>query len=111
MVLVWSGRGYVVPAATFAASLAMELLTETWFQDQDYYQQQAWPLSAAFAIAGVASYTVGRSDRTSADPFAQPSLTPADVEPPRHTFFWIRAERWGVLLMLAAIANLLLRRG
>jgi hypothetical protein len=38
MILVWSGRGYVVPASTFLASLATEVLTEATLEDDRYYQ-------------------------------------------------------------------------
>jgi hypothetical protein len=110
MILIWSGRGYVVPASTFAAALATELLTEAAFRDDRYYQEQAWPLSVALAVGGVVSYLVGRARKQgTGDPFAQPSLGSPARAPARHTFFWVSAEYWGMGLILGAVLNLLLR--
>ncbi len=36
MVIVWSGKGYLVPLGTFVISLATEYVTETLFADEKY---------------------------------------------------------------------------
>lgn len=112
MILVWSGRGYVVPASAFLAALATEVFTEAAFKDDRYYQEHAWPLSAALAVGGIVSYVVGKGRGESPrDPLAQPTLGPPPLAPPRHTFFWVRAEYWGIGLILGAVLNLLLHVG
>lgn len=109
MVIVWSGRGYLVPVATFVISLATEYVTETLFADEKYYQEQAWPLSLALMAAAVVSYGVGkRLNRTTTDPHAQPSSA-SPAGPPRHTFFFLRMERWGPILAAIALLSFFLR--
>jgi len=110
MILVWSGRGYVVPASTFLASLATEVLTEATLEDDRYYQEHAWPLSIALAVGGIVSYVVGKAGKQGpGDPLAQPSLASPKPARSRHSFFWVRAEYWGIGLILGAVLNLLLR--
>ena len=41
MVIVWSGKGYLVPVGTFVISLATEFVTETLSGDEKYYQERA----------------------------------------------------------------------
>lgn len=48
--LIWSGRGLIVPGAGFALLLATEFLVEAFTADDEYYQRHLWPIAAA-AIA------------------------------------------------------------
>jgi hypothetical protein len=109
MVIVWSGRGYLVPLGTFVISLVTEWMTESLVADEQYYQESAWPLSLALLAAAVLAYGVGkRLNRTTTDPHAQPSVA-GPAERARHTFFLIRMEHWGPILAGLAAASCLVR--
>ncbi len=108
VVIVWSGRGYIVPAATFAISLATEYMTETLFADEKYYQKQAWPLSLALMAAAGVCYGVGkRLNRATTDSRAQPSIAPPAGR--AHTFFFVRMELWGPILAAIALVSFFVR--
>jgi hypothetical protein len=51
--IIWRGWGFLVAVFAFGASLAMELITESITEDDDFYQTEAWPLALAFVAAGV----------------------------------------------------------
>lgn len=109
MVIVWSGRGYIVPAVTFVISLATEYITETLFLDEKYYQEQAWPLSLALMAAAVICYGVGkRLNQATPDSRAQPSIAPPAGRA-RHTFFFVRMEHWGPILAAIALLSFFVR--
>jgi len=100
MLIVWSGRGFLVPVFTFGSCLLTEVVTEAVFKDDAFYQRHAWPLALALTIAAGATFVVGR--RLNQPPAAeQPSLAPPPVSAP-HTLFWLRMEYWAALLLAAA---------
>lgn len=109
MVIVWSGRGYLVPLGTFVISLITEWMTESLVGDEQYYQESAWPLSLALMAAAVLAYGAGkRLNRTTTDPHAQPSIG-APARRARHTFLFIPMEHWGPILAGLAAASCLAR--
>jgi hypothetical protein len=109
MVILWSGRGYLVPVGTFVISLVMEWVTESLTGDEAYYQESAWPLSLALLAAAALAYGVGkRLNRPRSDPHAQPSVA-APAERARHTFFFIRMEYWGPILAALAAGSCVAR--
>lgn len=109
MVIIWSGKGYLVLLGTFVISLVTEFLTETVVGDERYYQESAWPLSLALMASAALSYGVGRRlNRTPTDPLAQPSVAPP-VGRPRHSFFFVRMEYWGPILAALAVGSCVAR--
>ena len=61
--LIWSGRGYLVPVFVFCISLFMEIVTESTFQDDGFYQREAWPLALALTLAGFLCIVFGQAMR------------------------------------------------
>ena len=49
--IVWNGRGGVVAAIAFGCLLGSEILSESYFHDDTYYQQHGWPKLAGFLVA------------------------------------------------------------
>jgi hypothetical protein len=104
--LVWSGRGWLVPAITFGVALIGELAVEGLFRDERYYQTQARPLAAVLAIAGAVVWELGRRWNTGKEQVLVDRATGAEVRlaGDHHRFFFIRMEYWGILLgVLAAL--------
>jgi hypothetical protein len=105
MLLVWSGRGYLVPVFTFAACLLIEWAVESAHQDDRYYQEHAWPVSAGLAVGGGLSLGASRLvGRTRTSPLEQPSLAPSRPRS-RNTFFFIPMVYWGFILLALAVVH------
>lgn len=108
--IIWSGWGFLVAVIVFGASLAMELVTETLFRDDRFYQTHAWPLTLALALSGVIIWTLGtylhaRGARTVIDKSTGQELTIAA----RHTFFFIPMRYWGPLLLALSLLPFVVR--
>ena len=54
--LVWSGKGWAVPATVFVSALATEFITEAICKNAEYYQGHRWPLSLALTVSAVLTW-------------------------------------------------------
>ena len=107
MFIVWSGHGYLVGVFTLAACLGMESATEAFTGDRQFYENQAWPLPAALAIAAVPIWFVGRAlDRNSRRTLIDPETGETVIARSSHTFLFIPMHFWGPLLVVVAAAYL-----
>lgn len=88
------GHGYLVLVLIVAIGAGMEWSVETLFEDDTYYQNQAWPLSVAMALAGTTTFVLGRH------------LNGRSVIGPDHWFFFLPMHYWGPILIGAAAINL-----
>lgn len=91
--IVWSGRGFLPLAFLFAGGVLAQWLAE----DLLGVPYQGWPVSAMLVIAGALSFAFGRAWNHAGRPAA-------------HTLFWIPLQWWGPLLVIAAVANLVVRQ-
>jgi hypothetical protein len=58
--LFWAGKGWFVPAITFASCLAMELVVRAVYHDNTYYQTHGWPILVALFLAAILVQMVSR---------------------------------------------------
>ena len=103
--IIWSGHGYLVAVFVFGASLLMELATESAFNDDNFYQREAWPLALALVIAGVLSFMIGRNlnsagERRLVDPETNEEVV---VATGNHSLFFLRMHWWGPILFVIAV--------
>ncbi|WP_420454292.1 hypothetical protein [Rubrivirga sp.] len=103
--LIWTGRGYVVPLVTFACLLASEVATEHAVGDDTYFQEHGWPVALAFVVAGLAVAVLARRydrrlPRVRADPAAGERVS---VESRSDTFFFAPLRVWPHVLFAAAV--------
>ena len=108
--LIWNGKGYLVAVATFIAALAAEYLSESYLDDQTYFQTHGWPLSAALSAAGIfawfaGSYLRGKGSRTVIDKATGKEMTIGGDD----ALFFIPMRYWGPILAVAAVAVLIYR--
>lgn len=88
--ITWSGHGYLVAVITYGISLLTEVVTESAFADEQYYQREAWPLALALFAAGSVLLPIGRR-LNSADGYG------------RHSLFFLPVQWWGPILLMAAL--------
>jgi hypothetical protein len=83
----------------------MEYVVEAVMQDEQFYQEQLWPLTVALIVAGVLSYLVGvkldrPSNRRLVDPETQEEVV---VNTGSHSLFFIKMQWWGPILFLIGV--------
>ncbi len=107
--MIWRGKGWLVPAIVFVVSLIAELLTEdVIFKDDTYYQGERWPFACSLVVSAATLWRLGRK----VFPTTTRRLTDQDsgqevVFKDSHDFLFVRMEYWGPLLLLSSIGYLL----
>lgn len=51
--IIWSGWGFVVAIIGFACLVLTEWSVESFFRDDQYYQDHRWPMAVGFALAAL----------------------------------------------------------
>ena len=102
IILVWTGKGYLVPVFTFSSCLLMELTTRAVFQNNTYYQDHLWPMPTAIAIAALCCFGLGRFVRRHGNRTVMDYKTGKEhiVPPERHSFFGIEISYWAAILFI-----------
>jgi len=98
MLVIWSGRGAVVPVITFGCLLLTELSTRAYFHDNHYYQAHGWPKMAGFVAAAaiIAVLSIQREGELSAD---RPTPEKRSLFRKSDTFFLLPMRFWPALLL------------
>ncbi len=109
--IIWSRHGYLVGLLSFLSCLLTELAVESFFQDDEFYQNAPWPLPLALFIAGILIYLIGMrldaGDRTGVADIATQGRPVVDTA--EHSFFFINMKWWGPILILVSIVVLVVR--
>jgi hypothetical protein len=111
LALIWSGKGYVVPAVTFGTCLGIELVVRARFQDEKYYQTHGWPILAAFWLSATAVFFLSRRfvSRRELRDLATGELV---VLQENHKFLFIHVRYWpAILFVLGPVLFVLAERG
>jgi len=59
--IIWNRLGFLAPLIAMTNLVLAEYLTETFFNDTNYYQEHGWPMLLAFFISGRLCLLIGRS--------------------------------------------------
>ena len=100
--LVWSGKGFWVPAVTFLSCLGMELLVRASSHDDRYYQTHGWPIFCAFSVSAAVIALIARScvrERELRDVKTGETV----VWRQNHTFFFIHMKFWPYILVALGV--------
>ena len=113
MLIFWSGKGWVVPAATFGASLLAEILSENITGDDQYYQTHGFAFSLALWASAAINLTifwplykerfVNTNERR---PKRRPAHLPGWID---HSFMLINQGAWIIALLFGGFAILFSR--
>lgn len=109
--LIWVGWGFLVPVVTFGCSLVAEFVVERQMNDDQYYQDHAWPICVAFLVAAIIIWPIGRAlnrkpaPRELVDP--QTGETFVLSSRSQHSFFFIPMEYWApILVSIGAVLSI-----
>lgn len=58
--IVWNGWGFLVAVIVFVNSLIGELLCRYITKNNEFYQQNTWPLSVVLILSGVICWFLGK---------------------------------------------------
>jgi hypothetical protein len=110
--LVWSGKGFLVPAVTFGMCLSTEILVRVRYHDEKYYQTHGWPILTAFLISAAVIYLLSRrlvAQRELRD-LATGELV---VLQENHRFLFVHVRYWPAILFVLGFVLFVLaeRRG
>lgn len=102
--VIWSGLGFLVAVVTFLLLLTAEYVTELLFRDESYYQAHGWPKLLAFLLAAAVIWPVGAYlNRKQGKVLIEKETGREVVIKPDHSFFFIRMEYWGPILIVLGI--------
>lgn len=116
MFIFWSGKGWIVPAATFGASLAAELISEGITGDENYYQAHGLAFALAMWVSAAingsvfaslySTNTAATADRSRSRKRPVKRNGPGWID---HSFMFINQGVWVIILFLGGIAVLISR--
>ena len=97
--IIWQGAGFIVAVVAFAMLLIMELSVEALFKDDKYYQTHGWPKLAAFFIAGLIVFFIGRYfNKKQGRVLVEKDTGREVVLKSKHSLFFINVEYWSYIL-------------
>jgi hypothetical protein len=96
MIFVWTGQGGWIPGSLIV-SLILMMGVDKWLLAPG---QRIWPVTMAFALAGLFCVGLGLHGRFSpARNVRDPATGRVRFKRPSHSAYWIRAEYWGLLYL------------
>ena len=102
--VIWSGLGFLVAVITFLLLLLAEYGTEALYGDESYYQAHGWPKLLAFWLAGAVIWPLGAYlNRKQGKVMIEKATGREVLLKPDHTFFFIRMEYWGPILLALGV--------
>ena len=105
--IVWTGRGFLVPIVAFLCALIANAMTEAFTGHHLYWQRNSWPLGAALLAAGAFAWFYGKHLRERGGRLLRDERTGQQVEVGgHHSLFFIRMEIWGPILGVFGIFNI-----
>ena len=106
--LIWKGKGWQIVLTVFLCSLAAELITRYISKDEDFYQNNPYPLTDALLVSGLISYYIARNSRKPA-PVNNVTVSTKVKSKNPDTLFFIPIKYWSLILFALAILNMAIR--
>ncbi|WP_010233578.1 hypothetical protein [Clostridium arbusti] len=108
--IIWSGWGFLVAIILFINSFIGELLCRYITGNNEYYQQNSWPLTVVLILTGVICWFLGKYLNKPNDKVYIDKQTGKEVRLSKtHKLFFIKMEYWGPILVIIGLVNLFVR--
>ena len=112
MLLIWRGKGILVPIILFVASLISEIIGRHFF-GKPYVEQNRWILGLAMLLGSAFILFVARKIDTKERILIDEKTGERLIYKPKHDFFWIPIKWWspvaagiGVVLIINSLRML-----
>lgn len=107
--IIWTGLGWVVPAATFGVSLLSEIVWEAGAGDDEYYQTHGFPFALALWISAGIVFAVYWSQYHAAPAAGRGKKQKKRKRPAwgDHAFFFINLWAWSAFLGVLGLGVLI----
>ncbi len=108
--IIWKGWGFLVVVIVFSTSLVAEFISESITNDENYYQENSFPLSLALLTAGIINDLLGKWLNTrKTKVFIEKDTGKEIVIKNTHSLFFITMEYWGVILAVSSVLVYILK--
>ena len=105
--LVWRGKGYLVPVIIFACSLLFQLAFDAIYKDPNYYRTHSIPLASALLVAGAILSQIGKRSYESQGPLEVKDFGKKFMVSRDDSFFWIPLKHWGLICLLISLVSVI----
>lgn len=106
--IIWSGKGFLVPVIVFIVSLVMELITEAITKNENFYQENEIWVAFALLISCLIVYGVGKMlGEREVKNYLDKDTGEHVVLKKEHTFFFLNMKIWAVILFVLGVGTLI----
>lgn len=103
--IIWSGRGILTPLILLLLIVVSSVLSAA----LSSVEAAIYTMPIAFLLAGWANWHLGNKWNNVPGRIVVDEATGERIElKPRHTFFWIKMQYWGIVLLVMGGINLLM---
>src|SRR5262245_12728012 len=107
MIIIWKGAGGLVIIFGILAALTVNIVTSAVFNKDNYFADHSWSQATALAIAGAASWFLGRYVNNKPGTFVTDKVTGEEVlQKPNHHLMFIKMQYWGLVYLAIGLAVL-----
>ena len=111
MLIIWRGAGAAVILFAILAALVTNIVTSSWFNQNNYFQNHAWAQMVALWFAGAGCWFLGRYLNGKPGRVLVDKATGQEVTiKPDHSLFFIKLEYWAPILLVIGICVLVFER-
>ena len=101
--IVWQGKGWLVPAIVFGCSLLANVLANSLTDSPDYWETHRWPFGMSLFVAGMICWFIGQHLESEKSRVLVDQETGEELHhSQKHTLFWIPVKWCGAMAMFGA---------
>ena len=101
MLIIWRGAGAAVILLAILAALVTNIVTSSWFNQNNFLQDHAWAQTVALWLAGAGCWFLGRYLHSKPGRILVDKASGQEVTiKPNHSLFFIKLEYWGPILLV-----------
>ena len=102
--IIWAGYGFIVAIIVFLNSLLAELISESIFHKDEFYQKNFIPLGISFIVSGIIIYYLKKYlDKKKANDEGTRVFDNVTISKVGHHLFFIPFKYWSYIMMVLGI--------
>jgi hypothetical protein len=109
MLIIWRGAGAAVILFGILGALLTNIVTSSFFHEDNYFAQHAWAQAVGLWVAGAACWFLGKYLHSKPGRVLVDKATGQEVVlKPIHSLFFIKMEFWGPILFVIGLCVLVI---